>query len=1078
MNRQLTNRFHVLACCCALAANNLPSRGAEVRFESDIEPILKQHCVGCHGSDEQESRFRLDRLANMLSGGNSGEPAIVPGDPKSSYLVKLIRHKEPGKEMPPDDPLSEDQIGLIEKWIATGAKTPKRYGPAKAEADLSHWAFQPIARVAAIGPDDFIRRKLNDRGLQLSPVADRRGLIRRLYLVMLGLPPTPQQVDRFLNDDRETAWTGLVDSVLASPHYGERWASYWLDLVRFGETHGFETNRERSNAWQYRDWVIQSLNSDKPYDQFVREQIAGDALGSAIGTGFLVAGPYDLVKGQDPLLRLQQRMNELDDMINTTGTAFLGLTTGCARCHSHKFDPISQRDYYALQAVFAGVQHGDRVLPLSEETKAQIAKIDETIANQMLLLRKFIPRNTGASLVLDESQAQHAYAPSGTAAKHGQTQNDFGGARYTWWKNAPGRDIVTYRPRARGTYRVWLSWGSGHKTHSTNTRYTIRRSAAEESIAVVNQQLSAERSGNVDSVTRWSGFYNAGVHDFTPHDSIVIIGGVTGTAVTADAIVLQPMDQSSDASQSDDASASALATPAKRPPVNTKRNTESFPPRHARFVRFTIETTSASEGCIDEFEVYSRERNVALDSNGAKATSSGDFVHPKHKLRHINDGQHGNDRSWIVDSKDGGWVQIEFPEAVLIDRIVWGRDRTEQFKDRLAVGYRIEAAAESGQWELLASSSDRQPGVGSAAETYQFAGFPQSEAAQGRNWLGKLKELRKKKTYLEQSTVVYAGTFTQPGPTHRLFRGEPDAKREQVAPDAIAAFASLNLSVNAPEQTRRKALADWIVSPANPLTARVIVNRIWQFHFGTGIVDTPSDFGRNGAPPSHPQLLDYLAAELMNNGWSLKHIHRLILHSQTWQQSSQPDHAALQIDADSRLLWRFPPRRLEAEPIRDSMLAVTGVLDRQDVGGPGFSPFEVELENVRHYYAKTSYGPEDWRRMIYMTKVRQEREQVFGAFDCPDASMVVPQRSRSTTPLQALNLLNSTFVMQQATLFAARLKKEDTNVTEQINRAWRLCFQREPTTAELTESHKFIEQEGLRQFTRALLNTNEFIFIP
>ena len=225
---------------------------------------------------------------------------------------------------------------------------------------------------------------------------------------------------------------------------------------------------------------------------------------------------------------------------------------------------------------------------------------------------------------------------------------------------------------------------------------------------------------------------------------------------------------------------------------------ETFPPRLAKFVRFTIEKTSAAEACIDEFEIYSRERNVALDSNGAQATSSGDFVHPKHKLLHINDGQHGNDRSWIVNSKDGGWVQIEFPEPVVIDRITWGRDRTGEYNDRVAVGYRIEAAAERGQWELLATSSDRQAGVGSASVTYQFRGFPQSEAAQGREWIDELEGLRKKKAYLERSSVVYAGTFAQPGPTHRLYRGEPDAKREQVAPDAIDAFASLNLPVDAP----------------------------------------------------------------------------------------------------------------------------------------------------------------------------------------------------------------------------------------------------------------------------------------
>ncbi len=857
----------------------------------------------------------------MISGGNSGEPAVVPKNPEASYLLKLIRHEEVGKEMPPDESLSPEQVKLIETWIASGAPTPERYGPAEEQADLSHWAFQPVrrfdadGRVSAAGIDDFILQRLRDEGLSLSSAADHRTLIRRLYLVMHGLPPTPGQVEAFIRDDGDDAWRKLVDDVLVSPHYGQRWATFWLDLVRFGETNGFETNRERPNAWRYRDWVIQSLNEDKPYDQFVREQLAGDALGAPIGTGFLVAGPYDLVKGQDPKLGQMQRMNELDDMINTTGTAFLGLTTGCARCHNHKFDPISQRDYYSMQAVFAGVQHGDRALPPSPETKQQIATLDAEIAELTDRLKKFI--------VEDASKT--------------------------------------------------------------------------------------------------------------------------------------------------------------RPPVSARQNEEVCEKREVRFIRFTIQKTTGGEGCIDELEVYAEGRNVALASSGAKATSSGDFVHPKHKLLHINDGRHGNDRSWIVDSAKGGWVQIELAEPTVIDRVVWGRDRNGQYADRLPIEYRIESAVEAGQWELLASSADRKPFSGGkpSEPEYQFTKFPDAEAMQGETWLKRLQTARDAKKEHEKSrVVVYAGKFSQPGPTHRLYRGEPDAKREQVPPNAIDVFTSLNLSPNAAERERRLALANWIASNDNPFTARVIVNRLWQLHFGTGIVDTPSDFGLNGAPPSHPELLDWLAGELMEHDWSLKHIHRLILNSDTWRQSNRPNADAMRVDAASRLLWRFPPRRLEAEAIRDSVLAVTGVLDLQNAGGPGFSPFEVQMENVRHYHAKKTYGPADWRRMIYMTKVRQEREQVFGAFDCPDASMVVPRRSRSTTPLQALNLLNSQFVMQQADLFAKRLQADSETIPQRITRAWQLCFQRPPTDEELADSKDFIKQEGIGQFTRAILNANEFVFIP
>jgi hypothetical protein len=325
--------------------------------------------------------------------------------------------------------------------------------------------------------------------------------------------------------------------------------------------------------------------------------------------------------------------------------------------------------------------------------------------------------------------------------------------------------------------------------------------------------------------------------------------------------------------------------------------------------------------------------------------------------------------------------------------------------------------------------------------------------------------------------MVYAGTFSQPGPTYRLYRGEPGSPREQVTPAAIRSLTDLALPADAPEHQRRLALANWIVDTNNPLTARVMVNRLWQFQFGTGIVDTPSDFGANGSPPTHPELLDWLAVEFMESGWSIKHMQRLILTSDAWTQDSRPRPEALRVDAGSRWLWRFPPRRLEAEGIRDSMLSVSGTLDLR-MGGAGFSAFEIEPENVRHYFPKTSYGPDDWRRMIYMTKVRQERDSVFGLFDCPDGSQVVPVRSRSTTPLQALNLLNSPFVMQQAGFFARRLEREAETTEERIRLAYQLCFGRLPDPDETGHAAEFIAATDLKQFTRAMLNANEFLFIP
>ena len=935
---------------------------------------------------------------------------------------------------------------------------------------MTHWSFLPVKRPdSASGVDGFIANRLGEKGLAPSPEADRRTLIRRLHLVMLGLPPSPERVEAFVADERPDAWRYLVEEVLASPHYGERWATHWLDLVRFGETHGFETNRERVNAWPYRDWVIAAFNEDKPYDEFVREQIAGDALGANVGTGFLVAGPFDAVKGQDPNLRIMQRMNELDDMINTTGTAFLGLTTGCARCHNHKFDPISQVDYYGMQAIFAGVKHADRDLPLPSETRNEIAAIDERIGELSRQLRKFIPKKTDAVIAIDDRDAQPLVDRRGEAGDLIGPRPDLSRGAYSFWGNQTGQDVARYEPGVRGRYRIWLSWGAGYPSHSPDARYLLETASGRKEIAVVNQQLPADGKGKVDRRKRWSGLHDAGVFELSPTDSVVLQGGETGGAITGDVVIFQPVEGGEPAD-----------APTYRPAVNARKNVEAFPPREARFVRFTIEETNRGQACIDELEIFSGTNNVALAKTGAVATSSGDFVHPRHRLAHINDGQFGNSQSWIAKDVKGAWVQIELPEPAVIDRIAWGRDREGKFSDRVGTRYRIEVATIPGEWETVAGSNDRWSfGEASPGGDYEFSGFPDEEAEEGRKWLEELTTAREKKAALQESGKVYAGQFEQPGPTHRLYRGEPAMKREEVNPGGIAVFASLDLARDAPEQERRLALAEWIASEKNPLTARVLVNRLWQFHFGAGIVDTPSDFGRNGTPPTHPELLDWLAGEFVESGWSIKHMHRLLLHSATWKQSNRPRPEAMKIDAASRLLWRFPPRRLEAEGIRDSILAATGVLDLDAMGGPGFSAFEVVAENVRHYHPKKEYGPEDWRRMIYMTKVRQEKDVVFGAFDCPDASQVVPKRSRSTTPLQALNLFNSQFLMQQAERFADRLEREaGKEPSGQVERAWQLCFQRPPDSAILADSVEFIEREGLVQFARVLLNSNEFVFIP
>lgn len=898
-------------------------------FDQQISPILAEHCFDCHGPDAEESGLQLHTIGSLRRGGDSGEPAILPGDSAQSHLVQLVSSTDVSQVMPPDgDPLTPDQIQKIREWIDRGPAWNLQPDDATADdAKSDHWAFQPIVmpvipqvsestesnsqtadRRDRVPIDRFVYQKLSEHNLTPSLEAPRATLIRRLYLDLLGLPPTARQIRNFEQDESPAAYENLVSKLMSDPAYGERWARYWLDLVRFAETDGYETNRERPNAWPFRDYVIESLNSDQAFDQFLIDHLAGDQTGTPVATGYLVAGTRDIVKSPDIVLTKTQRQNELDDMINTTGTAMFGLTLGCARCHNHKFDPVSQTDYYAVQAVFAGVEHGDRSLPTDAERIREIQVRVEELRSTL-----------------------HPYSK----------------------------------------------------------------------------------------------------------------------------------------------------LPNLRPAVSAVTNVEQFTPIEAKFIRFNIVGTNGGEPCIDELEIYSADVNVALASIGAKATASGTLPGYKiHQLAHLNDGKKGNDHSWISNTANSSWVQIELPNPSLVDRIEWGRDSQGRFADRLATNYEIEVSLDQTNWTLVATSADRI-GLGQTEPSviYDFSSLSGLLLQQHKQSLEELRKLLQMAEQLHQSRAVYAGSFQQPGSTHRLFRGDPMAPREEVTPNTVALLGDLGLPADAPEPERRIQLANWIVSSENPLTARVIVNRLWQHHFGKGIVATPSDFGKAGAAPTHPQLLDYLASRLLESRWSLKTIQREIVISSTYRQSSTPNLQALEIDADNQWLWRFGPRRLEAEAIRDGILSVAGVLDRR-MGGPGFSAFQVELENVRHYHPKSNYGPEDWRRMIYMTKVRQEQDAIFGIFDCPDGSSTVPVRGRSTTPLQALNLFNSHFLVQQAELFAEMLENHHLDDRDsQISTAYWRCYGRAPRSGEVENGAKFIAEYGLTSFCRALLNSNEFLFI-
>ena len=1090
---------------------SLPEPAARiVDYAKDVAPIFQKHCSKCHGAAKQEGKLRLDQRAVLLRGGESGEPAVVSGKSAESLLVRAIAGLDPNVSMPPEgDRVDKNDIAIIRAWIDQGAKMGDDDSAQK--LTTQHWSFQPLATTSPPSTNDnnarnlvdaFVSKRLERDGLHATPTASKRTLIRRLYLVMHGLPPSVEDVAVFLDDNTEDAWPKLVERVLKSPRYGERFARHWLDLARFGETTGFEVNHERPNAWPYRDYVIDAFNSDKPYDQFVREQIAGDALGADVATAFLVAGPSDSVKSPDINLTLMQRQDELGDIINTTGTAFMGLTLGCARCHNHKFDPITQRDYFSVQAVFAGVNHGERDLPLPADAAVQIAELDRRANDLTKQLAEFIPKSTAGSVLIDDATISKngerglelLETPQGKGTNPAGTARGFkddpgsltrsanlSNGEYTWWTNTPGQTVAQYRPVVRGTFRVWISWGTGWETHTTDAKYVLDRDGDAKTtddqtlLGRVNQMRFDDEPDRTPQQSLWSGFCHAGIHDLLPQSTILLQAGQTGTAITTDVLLLEPANPQRVANVGPEV---APTKPMLRPSVNAVHNVESFVPTKAKFVRFTISQTNAAEPCIDELEVWSGEQNVALASNGTSPTASSELPnYPIHKIQHINDGTTGNAHSWISNDAGKGWIQLEFAKVETIDRIEWARDREGQFKDRVATNYVIEAAIEPGVWKAIADSSDRIPfNATQSAVTYRFEGVPAERARQGQAWLDEWTAVKSQRERLNKSQRAYAGVFSQPGPTHRLYRGEPLAKREEVKPDSLEVISSLGLATTSPERERRLAFANWLTDPTHPLVARVIVNRLWQYQFGTGLVDTPSDFGANGTKPTHPELLDWLARELIESKWSLKHVQRLILLSSTWQQDSVPNAKSMSVDASSRLLWRFPPRRLEAEAIRDSVLAVSGTLDLK-MGGPGFSGFEVQMENVRHYFPKTKFDSNDWRRMIYMTKIRQEQDSIFGTFDCPDASQVMPVRSRSTTPLQALNLLNSDFMLQQADLLAKRLERESKSNHGSIKLAFELCYGRQASQQEIDDATEFATQHGLVELARAILNSNEFLFV-
>ncbi len=983
--------------CGAVAADE------PVDFGNQIAPIFEQHCVRCHSSGVAKGGFSLATSEDLEAN------EFVAGDASRSDLIELVTSQDGARPAMPKDakPLSDDEVELLRQWINQGANWPSDVIiREKSKADVTWWSLQPL-QVKSVHRtiDDFVYARLDAHGLTPSPLADRRTLIRRLAFDLHGLPPTPEAVDEFVNDPDPRAYAELVDRMLESPHYGERFAQHWMDVAHYADTHGFERDKRRDNAWRYRDYVIRAFNEDKPYNRFLQEQIAGDVLWPAdeqatIATGFLAAGPWDFVgqvETKSPELRRSARTLDLDDMATQVMTATMAMTINCARCHDHKLDPISQQEYYRLQAVFAGVRRDDRVV--SDQGLKRYEEEKRLLISQQDTIDLEIGRLEGAGMNLADIVGGGNGLGTGTYrhaidARNGNVQTrDFGKLSH----------VVTnkFSPSSfEFIDGVLIPDGEDGKAviPVSSTGITINglpKTSGDAWDMIRNGPVASQHSPELGGI------------DFSkPGHSL--LGLHANAGITFDIAAIRQ-----------------ALTPIRKEEQTDKRASPTL-------------QFSAKLGYFGAVGGYHADVWVFVD--GSKVA---EFP----KLRREDGLQN---------------IEIELPPSSMFLTLVATDGGNGFSMDQIGFGNpTVKLTA-----PMQLSNSDR--------EQLEVLRKQRSELTERLNSLGPPPKFY---------GVVAESVLPE---VRMLTRGDPESPiGEALTPAALGALEMLNPELgklDSSEGERRAALAHWITHPNNPLTRRVIVNRLWHWHFGKGLVDTPSDFGFGGGRPSHPELLDWLANELDRHNGSLKAMHRLILTSQTYQQTSYSDTganivAARRIDADNQLLWRQNPRRIEAESIRDAVLCVSGKLNSER-GGPGFEDFQYQDAYAPIYNYVIADEPALWRRSVYRYIVRTTPNRFLTTLDCPDPANLTPSRMTTTTPLQALALYNNDFMLRQSKYFAERIEQESGSETRtQIRRAFELAFARRPTERESSLAKDFVQQQGLFALCRSLLNSNEFVYV-
>lgn len=984
-----------------------PAAGHDVDFEKEIRPLLAKSCVKCHGAKKQKSGLRLDLGAAALKGGDSGA-VIQPGKSAESRLVLLVAGADKKIVMPPRGKrLTSAQIGLLRAWIDQGAKWPAD-PTATARIESDHWSLQPVRKPAppavkagswARNPiDAFILEKLREKELQPRPMAARATLIRRLSFTLLGLPPGPDEVRAFVDDKDPKAYSNLVERLLASPRYGEHWGRHWLDVARYTESQGFEYDRLRNNAWHYRDYVIRSFNSDKPYDRFMMEQVAGDVIkpvmsDGIIATSLLVCGPWDQAGNsqKNQTQRMKTREEEMEDLVSCVSQGFLGMTVNCARCHAHKFDPIPQTDYYRIKSVFDGVIHGERDFGSQAEREARQKKVDALNAQIATLTAKVGELEKAARERIQARKGKKApAAPAGPQPV----------ALWNFENGSLQDQVGSMHAKLNGSARVERGRLVLDGKNSFASTVPLGKDVSEKTLEAWVYLPTLDQGGG--------GLISLQTNNGVVFDSIVYAERKKRSWMAGSNGFVRTRDLSAPAEKSDPATAVHMAI------------------------------------------VYGSDNSISLYRNGQLYGQSykpgGRITYRKGQAQVVLGLRHQGARN--------GFLKGEIEQAALYDRALSVKEIQASLGSRGSF-VPLEAVLE----ELTEERRKERAALMAEAEKIR----------------GRISALPR------GGGKTYAGRRRQPKPTHRLIKGNVRDPAEAVRPGALSVISEpsgdFGLAENAPEAERRIRFARWLADPKNPLPARVMVNRVWHYHFGRGIVGSPNDFGSLGEAPTHPELLDWLAATFVERGWKIKELHRLILHSSTWLQASSWDKKSSELDSESRLLWRYPPRRLEAESIRDSMLSISGKLNTQ-MGGPSYKPFSISNFGSSFYKIKDREGPQFDRRSIYRMNVNSGKDPLLDVFDCPDPSVKTPRRSSTTTPLQALSLMNNSLVQRLSKSFAERLEQEAGRAgARPIEQAWLYAFARNPTSDERRRCETLVKEHGLETVCWVIFNASEFLYV-